>query len=98
MEQVRFGPPVWDKTTKRYLRLSAKRIFSDIREEGAFLPEIKEVVVYLSVFDEAFNLIAETAIPELSTDYVKYFSKNGKLWVFQNVDDEMGFIRLDMSE
>lgn len=98
LEQVRFGPPVWDRETKQYLRLSAKRIFSDTREEGAFLPKIKEVVVYLSVFDKAFNLISETAIPELGTDYVKYFTKDGKLWVFQNRDDEMGFVRVAISE
>ncbi|WP_114748827.1 DUF4221 family protein [Pleomorphovibrio marinus] len=95
LEQVRFGPPVWDRVKKRYMRLSAKRVFSEFREEGAFLPEIKDVVVYLSVFDEAFNLIVECAIPELSTESVKYFAKDGKLWVYQNFSDELGFVVID---
>ncbi|HSI74268.1 MAG TPA: hypothetical protein VK957_00165 [Lunatimonas sp.] len=84
--------PVWDREKQRYLRISAKRVFSDIREEGAFLPEIKEVIVCLSVFDDEFNLMSETVIPELNTDFVKYFAKDGKLWVYENFSDELGFL------
>ncbi|MFC4872478.1 DUF4221 family protein [Negadavirga shengliensis] len=96
LEQVRFGPPVWDRLKKRYLRLSAKRVFSEIRKEDSLLPEIEDVTVYLSIFDEAFNLISESAIPELNTEFVKYFAKDGKLWVFQNFSDELGFIVIDI--
>jgi len=96
LEQVRFGPPVWDKVKKRYFRLSAKRVFSEIREEDSLLPKIQEVNVFLSIFDEAFNLVSESAIPELSTEYVKYFAKDGKLWVYKNFSDELGFIVIDV--
>lgn len=96
LEHVRFGPPVWDSVKRRYLRLSAIRSFSDTREEGSLLPEIQEVEVYLSVFDNEFNLLSESAIPELSTEYVKYFAKDGKLWVYQNFSDELGFIIIDI--
>lgn len=95
-EQVRFGPPVWDSLNKQYLRLSAVRIFSDILKEDSMLPEIKEISVYLSVFDEEFNLVSELAIGELSSEYIKYFAKDGKLWVFQNFSDELGFIIIDI--
>ncbi|GGZ39010.1 hypothetical protein GCM10007049_35400 [Echinicola pacifica] len=97
LEQVRFGPLVWDDVKKRYFRLSATRIFSNIRkEEDAFLPEIKETKVFLSVFDADFNLISELNVPELRSENVKYFAKDGKLWVFQNLLDELGFIVLDI--
>jgi len=97
LEQVRFGPPIWDKVKKRYLRLSKSVVFSDIpKEESAFLPETKEENIYLSVFDNDFNLISEIAIPELSSEYVKYFAKDGKLWVFKNFSDELGFIVVDI--
>jgi len=97
LEQVRFGPPVWDRIKKRYLRLSASRVFSDTRSrESSLLPEILEVKVYLSVFDTNFNLISEVHIPELTTEFVKYFAKDGKLWVFQNISDELGFIVIDI--
>jgi len=95
LEQVRFGPPVWDPVKQRYLRLSAKRIFSEQREEGPNLPVAREVKVFLSVFDAGFNLIAETAIPELESEFVKYFAKDGKLWVYQNFSDELGFLVVD---
>ncbi len=97
LEQVRFGPPVWDRVKKRYLRLSASRVFSDYRSrESSLLPDIKEVKVYLSIFDTDFNLISEVHIPELTTEFVKYFAKDGKLWVFQNISDELGFIVIDI--
>ena len=97
LEQVRFGPPIWDKVKKRYLRLSKSVVFSDLpKEESAFLPETKEENIYLSVFDNDFNLISEIAIPELSSEYVKYFAKDGKLWVFKNFSDELGFIVVDI--
>jgi len=92
LEQVRFGPPVWDSAKQRYLRLSARRIFSEQREEGTSLSEIREVNVFLSVFDSGFNLIAEAKVPELESEYVKYFAKDGKLWVFRNFSDELGFL------
>jgi len=95
LEQVRFGPPVWDRVKKRYLRLSVVTIFHERRPEDSFLPEIEEVNVYLSVFDADFNLISEAAIPELY-GYGKYFAKDGKLWVFQNLSDELGFIVIDV--
>lgn len=95
LEQVTFGPPVWDREKKRYMRLSASRIFSDIRSsEHALLPDLDKVKVFLTVFDQEFNLISEVHIPELSRENVKYFAKDGKLWVFQNIDDELGFVVL----
>lgn len=96
LEQVRFSPPVWDGKNQRYFRLSARRIFSDTREEGAFLPEIQEIKVFLTILDAEFNLVAETAIPELTSEYVKYFAKDGKLWVYENFSDELGFIVVDI--
>jgi hypothetical protein len=96
LEQVRFGPPVWDSVKQRYLRLSAKRIFSENRDEGASLPEIRVVKVFLSIFDTDFNLIAEANIRELESEYIRYFAKDGKLWVYQNFSDELGFLVFDI--
>jgi len=78
------------------LRLSAIRIFEDRKSDDSMLPEIKQVKVYLSVFDAEFNLISESPIAELNTEFVKYFAKDGKLWVYQNFSDELGFIVIDI--
>lgn len=96
LEQVKFSALVWDKVNKRYLRLSAQRIFTDNKGENAFLPQTKETKIFLTVFDEDFNLISEGEVPEFNSESVKYFAKDGKLWYFTNVDDELGFIRLSM--
>ena len=96
LEQVKFSPPVWDQENKRYLRLSAQREYTDIKPENAFLPQIKETKVFLTVFDDHFNLVLEGEIPELVTESTKYFVKDGKLWVFANLDDEMGFVRVSL--
>ncbi|MCH7407814.1 DUF4221 domain-containing protein [Belliella sp. DSM 111904] len=98
LEQIKFSPPVWDQVNKRYLRLSAQRVFTDIKPENAFLPQVKEVKVFLTVFDEDFNLVSEVEVPELDTESTKYFAKEGKLWVFTNMDDEMGFVRISINK
>lgn len=96
LEQVRFGPPVWDSVGKRYFRLSAKRAFSEHREVNAFLPEQTDIKIYLTVFDSGFNLVSELLIPELDHETRKYFAKDGKLWVFRNLSDELGFIVVEL--
>jgi hypothetical protein len=96
LEQVRYGPPVWDNEKKRYFRLSAVRIFSDTRSNASsILPEISKVNVYISIFDSNFNLVSEVLVPELCDEFVKYFAKDGKLWVAQNFSDDLGFIVID---
>jgi len=80
----------------KYLALSAKRIFSEQREEDPNLPVAREVKVFLSVFDAGSNLLADTAISEQESEFVKYFAKDGKLWVYQNFFDELGFLVIDL--
>ncbi|MCH6199307.1 DUF4221 domain-containing protein [Aquiflexum sp. LQ15W] len=98
LEQVRFAPPVWDAVNKRYFRLSASRVFKERKAEDTLLPELQEIKVYLSVFDAGFNLTSEVLVPELNNEFVKYFAKDGKLWVYQNFSDELGFIIFDIEQ
>lgn len=59
-------------------------------------PGIKETSVFLSVFDSDFNFISELEVYELNDDRVKYFAKDGKLWICQNFNDELGFLVIDV--
>ncbi|MDN3688773.1 DUF4221 family protein [Cyclobacterium jeungdonense] len=98
-EQVSFGPLVLDPQNERYYRLSSSRTFGEEKRERRLLHETTNIDVFLSVFDMEFNLLSETPIPELNTNpSAKYFVKDGMLWVFQNRDDEMGFVRVVISE
>jgi len=95
LEQVSFGPLVWDPQNKRYYRLSSSSIFGEEKRDDRILHETTSVDVYLSVFDQEFKLISEMPLPELNNkSSAKYFAKDGMLWVFENRDDEMGFVRL----
>jgi len=40
------------------------------------------------------NLIQEAKLPFLTQKPLRHFIKDGMLWLFVNLEDEMGFIRL----
>lgn len=63
-EQVTFGPVVWDGTKNRYFRFSSSRVFSETFSDKTILPDVKDVKVFLTVFDADFNLISEMPLPE----------------------------------
>src|SRR5690554_2080690 len=89
-EQVNFGPFVWDPKNRKYYRLSSSSRFGEQKREDRILHERINVDVFLGVFDQEFNLLAEFPIPELqSSSPEKYFAKDGRLWVFENRDDQM---------
>lgn len=99
LEQVKFESLVWDSVNDRYFRLSSKRIFTDTyQNEWSLVPETKQTIIFLSVFDGDFNLVSEIEIKELTDNRFKYFAKDGRLWVSQNFSDEMGFIVIDIEQ
>ena len=98
LEQAKFGVLVWDELNKRYYRLSSYMQFADTRKEGALLSDILKSNVVLSIFDEDLQLIREMLVPELVSERVKFFVKDGSLWVFKNIDDELGFVRISLKE
>jgi hypothetical protein len=94
-EDINYGNMLWDSEKQRYFRLSFKQIFGEEKQvSGAFKPVGAEV--FLSVFDRDFNLIAESLVPDLNKRPDKHFVKDGQIWIFENIDDEMGFIRLSV--
>ena len=96
--QISFGQLVWDTQTRKYYRLSFSSKFNDKKREKRLLHETVSVKVFLSVFDEQFNFLSEFAIPELKIlSPSKYFAKDGKLWVYQNFSDELGFVRVGIN-
>lgn len=93
--QITYGPIVFDKMNRRYVRLAASIQYGDQERERYLLPEIKTSKLYLSIFDENFNHILDQEIPELTkTGIPKYFMRGDALWMYINVEDELGFIRI----
>lgn len=94
-EDIYFGRILWDAKNQRYLRLSFKEKFGEeIIENRGYLANGAEV--FLSVFDKDFNLLAESAVPQLNKKPGRHFVKNGQIWIFENIDDEMAFLRLQI--
>lgn len=87
--QIFFGDPIWDENRGIYLR------FASITKPNANpeLPAKSEV--FLLAFDKELNLIGESAVEELHSQPSWAFFKDGKLWSYVNVNDELGFAVLE---
>lgn len=87
---VSFLNYVYDPINQRYYRFSQK-----FEKEG---PEGNINRPVLTVFDRNFDPIFETDQLPLEKITYKYFAKDGKLYLYENVLDEMGFIVMEIKE
>ncbi|MBD3628421.1 DUF4221 family protein [Cyclobacterium sp.] len=95
MEGPHYFLPVYDAQNKRYWRLFYEHYFTVEKTEGLF-PKSSGVNVYLALYDEELNLIQEAKLPFLTQKPSRHFIKDGMLWIFVNLEDEMGFVRLEI--
>ena len=86
-KSVTFGRLDFDKTHRRFWRFSR-----DLDREIGDSLVFRNV---LTVFDENLNQLAETIV--LADPFSKKFFKNGKLWSYINVNDELGFAVIDFN-
>ncbi|NHE55379.1 hypothetical protein [Cyclobacterium plantarum] len=66
-------------------------------KEGQLYTPTKGAAVFLSVLTKDFSLIAEYHFQSMDARPPFHFSKDGKLWLFENLEDEMGFVRMDIT-
>lgn len=83
--EVRFYELLWDEQSNRFFRFSSIQIPSNSSE-----PSTKSDV-FLSVFDSDLNLTGETQLEKLTQVPQYPFFKDGKLYSYVNVKDELGF-------
>jgi hypothetical protein len=90
-QEINFRNPIWDNKNQRYYRFSYESIpKANIQDEE----EKQKSRVYLTILDKDFKVLGETHIKELSRYPTTHFVKDGKIWIYENVDDELGFVRL----
>jgi len=96
LEEIGFLPPVWDEVNELFYRFSFIMEFDDTAEkpEGSPVQQPSGAKVFLTIYDKDLKMLAESAIPQLTNRPPFHFAKDGKLWVFENIEDEMGFVRL----
>ena len=89
-KDVSFNRFVYDIQNKRYYRFSQK-FEKETPEENIFSP-------VLTVFDDSLNQIFETDKLPIEKTFWKYFVKDSKLYLYENIEDEMGFIVLEIEK
>jgi Domain of unknown function (DUF4221) len=88
-EHLNYMEPLWDETREMYLRLG-KRTFLGEKQSD---PSTYEV--FLFAYDKDFNVLGETKVDGLDQVPANYFWKDGNLWSYVNVEDELGFAVMD---
>lgn len=95
-EDINYGEFIWDDVNEKFYRFSNKKNYSESKnEEGQYT--ILSAEVFLSVFDKELELLGEALLPEITTPPKKHFTKDGKIWIFENIDDELAFVRLSLN-
>ncbi|MCR9014528.1 DUF4221 domain-containing protein [Aquiflexum gelatinilyticum] len=91
-EQIDFKNLNWDSDSQRFYRLSS---ISLPKPEGE---TINKADVFLTVFDKELNMIGEMKLDGFTKPPVTSFFKDGAIWIHQNLNDELGFIRIKVLE
>jgi hypothetical protein len=93
-QEINFRNPIWDSKNQRYYRFSYESIpKANIQDEE----EKQKSRVYLTILDKDFKVLGETLVKELKHSPATHFVKDGKIWMYENVDDELGFIRIGIN-
>ena len=92
-ESINFLDPQWDPISERYIRLSFKSKFSPDLDEYGDAEEIG-AEVFLTVLDRDLNIIKETYLENYQKNPRKHFFLDSKVWLYENMDDELGFVRI----
>ena len=85
-----FGPLVWQEDKEAYFRFGRKT--NQIDESWQSISS----KVFMYAYDREFNLIGEAELPEEAKFPRDFFFKDGKLWSYVNVADELGFAVMEL--
>jgi hypothetical protein len=83
--QISYKKLHWDKARSQFYRLAGRSFFGDKRGDPSTYEN------YLLLYDQNLNLLGETKLNGLDKPLNNYFWKDGKLWSYVNVEDELGF-------
>ncbi|MFO7826479.1 MAG: DUF4221 family protein, partial [Cyclobacterium sp.] len=98
-EEVTFLPLMIDLNNEHYVRLS---IIGEPKMNDKGLPEMNDHKVFISILNDSFEVTKEAEVADgigklFSTPIPqKPFMKDGKVWLYLNVNDELAFVRLDL--
>jgi hypothetical protein len=88
-KSIRFKNIVYDEENNQYYRFSTFSTTPD-QEENNWN-------IILTIFDKNLNQINEIGDVPLEEVPETYFVKNGKIYIYKNMEDEMGFVILSIN-
>ncbi len=91
LQEINFMAPFWDEVNQRFYRFSYEELDIEVDLENG---ENTKSKVYLTILDKELNFLGESPVTVLDQKPGKHFAKNGKIWIYENINDEMGFVRL----
>lgn len=83
--QISFQDLMWDETRNLFFKIGSIITPNDSPDVPA------RISVFLYAFDTDMNLVGETLVNDLTSIPESAFFKDGKLWTYVNVEDELGF-------
>lgn len=93
-EEITYVTPFWDPHKELFYRFSYQGEFDlDLDRQMQDLTPDK-AKVYLTIYDKNLDQIDEALVPKLDKVPAKHFAKDGKIWMYINLEDELGFVRL----
>lgn len=101
LQEINFLHPFWDEINQIFFRFSYEELESGNKDDDHV-----KIKTYLTALDKDFNLLGEMYLPELNklplegtyTQFPKHFAKDGNIWIYENINDEMGFVVLTISK
>jgi len=88
-QHINFMEMKWDDSRQMYFRFGIKTFKGETQEDPTTYEN------YLFAYDKNFNVLGETRLEGLKSLPLYYFYKDGKLWSYVNVEDELGFAVMD---
>ncbi|WP_297336729.1 DUF4221 family protein [Algoriphagus sp.] len=89
--QVIYQKMMWDSSHHLFFRLAAQVQMGETRNDP------NEYKYFLLAYDEDYKLVGESPLHGISNHISTYFLKDGKLWLYVNVEDELGFAVMDFN-
>ncbi|PZX47011.1 DUF4221 family protein [Algoriphagus chordae] len=83
--QITFKHLIWDESRQLFFRIASITIPNENPDSPA------KISVFLYAFDSAMKLVGETLMDDLKSIPSSAFFKDGKLYSYVNVEDELGF-------
>ena len=86
-EHINYMELMWDESGEMYFRFGLKSLMNPDSPSS--------FENYLFVYDRDYKVLGETKLEGVNTYIGTSFFKDGKLWSYVNVDDELGFAVFD---